>query len=339
MAKAKKMKIDNIDIGSGVVLAPMESVTDLPFRIMCKRMGADLVYTEFIASEALIRDVQKSFNKMLILDEERPVAVQIFGSRVESMVESARIVEDAGADILDINFGCWVKKVVGGNCGAAFLKDPSRLADMAEKVASSVSIPVTAKTRLGWDANSIVIEQVAEMLNGSGIKALALHCRTREMGMKGNADWSWIDKVKAIAKYPVILNGDVCTPDDVVRAYKTTQCDGVMIGRAAVGNPFLFKQIKNALAGEDYDSTICLDSRIQACIQHLELNVQYKGYPRGMLEFRKHYSGYLKGLFAASNVRQKLVVMEDLEQIKATLLEYQKELEGYNSSINQHSEV
>ena len=190
------MKIGNINIDNGLVLAPMEGVTDLPFRILCKKMGADLVYTEFIASDAIVRDVERSFKKMKIIDEERPVAVQIFGANPSAMARAAQIIEDSGADIVDINFGCWVKKVVNNNAGAAFLKAPQKMKNMVETVVKSVKIPVTAKTRIGWDNDSIVIEDVAKMLEDVGVSALAIHCRTRAQGMHGHADWSWIPKVK-----------------------------------------------------------------------------------------------------------------------------------------------
>jgi len=186
------MTIGKINIENGLLLAPMEGITDLPFRIICKRMGADLVYTEFIASDALIRDAEKSKRKMEIIDEEHPVSIQIFGANKDAMCHSAKMIEDSGGDIVDINFGCWVKKVVNNNAGAAFLKEPKKMADMAKAVVESVSIPVTIKTRLGWDSDSIVIVEAAQMLEQAGISAIAVHCRTRAMAMHGHADWKWI---------------------------------------------------------------------------------------------------------------------------------------------------
>ncbi|MDQ1264955.1 MAG: tRNA-dihydrouridine synthase [Bacteroidota bacterium] len=318
----KNFTIGKYKFSKALFLAPMEGATDLPFRVMCKRRGADLVYSEFIASEALIRDSSKSFFKMNIAEEERPVAIQIFGGNIESMVQSASIVEDSGADILDINFGCWVKKVVNHNAGAAFLKHPEQMAEMAAAVASRVSIPITVKTRLGWDKDTIVIEQAAQMLEQAGISALAVHCRTRDMGFKGNADWSWIPKIKQAVNIPVILNGDVTSPQDVDRAFEETGCDAVMIGRAAMGNPFIFKAAKEYLNTGARLPEPDAEERINSCIEHFELNLEYKGYPRGLLEFRKHYSGYLKGLYNASSVRQKLVLMDNPAEIKAELFEY-----------------
>lgn len=320
------MKIGKINIEHGLLLAPMEGITDISFRLMCKRMGADIVYSEFVASEALIRDSQRSMNKMKIIDEERPTAIQIFGSRDEAMIESAKIAESMGADILDINFGCWVKKVVNNNSGAAFLKNPLLMGEMAEAVVKSVSIPVTAKTRLGWDSNSINILEVSKILESSGIVALTIHCRTREMGMGGLADWSWIQKVKEIVRIPVILNGDIKTPEDSVRAFESTGCDAVMIGRAAVGNPFLFRSTKSLIKTGIIPPVPDIGERIVACLEHLRLSIELKGYPRGLYEFRKHYSGYLKGIRNASIVRQRLVLMETFDEIKDSLNEFAEQL-------------
>ena len=222
MENKKFTKIGDIEIGNGIFLAPMEDVCDLPFRVVCKRLGADIVYTEFIASEGIIRESRTSKRKMIVAEEERPVAVQIFGGDIEAMVESAKIVEDAGADILDINFGCWVKKVVQREAGAAFLKKPDEMAELTYQVQNAVKIPVTVKTRLGWDKENIVIESVAKKIEQAGAKALAVHCRTRDMGMTGQADWAWIPKIKEVLNIPLILNGDVVEPDDVLRAFQTT---------------------------------------------------------------------------------------------------------------------
>jgi len=325
-----KMKIGKIEINKGLLLAPMEGVTDLSFRIICRRLGADIVYTEFIASEALIRDVKKSLDKMKIMDEERPVAVQIFGSNVNSMVQSAKMVEDSGADFLDINFGCWVKKVVNNDSGAAFLKDPHRLADMADAVASSVTIPVTAKTRLGWDSDSIVIEETSRLLEQTKIAGLTVHCRTRQMGMKGDADWSWIDRIRPHFSKALILNGDVRTPVDAQRAFDSTSCDAVMIGRAAIGNPFIFFRTRQMLDNGSVTAEPTIDERIGICLQHFGLDIEFKGLQRGILEFRKHYAGYLKGMFSASAVRQKLVLMTDKNEIEETLRSYLDSLHKHN---------
>lgn len=315
------MKIGNINIDKGLVLAPMEGVTDLPFRILCKKMGADLVYTEFIASDAIVRDVERSFKKMEFVDEERPVTVQIFGANPESMARSAQIIEESGADIVDINFGCWVKRVVNNNAGAAFLKAPQKMKKMVETVVNSVKIPVTAKTRIGWDNDSIIIEDVAKMLEDVGVSALAIHCRTRAQGMHGHADWSWIPKVKEKVKIPIILNGDITTAREAKKAFEQTGCDAVMIGRAAVGNPFIFRYMKEYLE-QGIEIKANTKERFETCLLHLNLNMQYKGGHKGLLEFRKHYSGYLKGLYNGSLIRQKLVLLESFDEIKEMLDEF-----------------
>lgn len=321
------LNIGDLSIENPVILAPMEGITDLPFRLICKELGADIVYSEFIAAEALIRDAEKSFAKMKIAEKERPVVIQIFGSKIGSMVESAKIVEDAGADILDINFGCWVKKVVNNQAGAAFLKEPERMAEMVEALNNAVSIPVTAKTRLGWDKNSIVILDVARLLEQAGCHALAVHCRTRDMAMKGDADWSWGKRIKeAVKEMPIIINGDIRSHKDAERAFAETECDGIMIGRAAVGNPFIFKQTKQYLEENIEPEDITHREKINICKKHLDLTIELKGIPRGLYEFRKHYTGYLKGFHSASNVRQKLVQLLDYDQIIKTLDEYSDQL-------------
>ncbi len=328
------MIIGKINIDKGILLAPMEGVTDLAFRIMCKRMGADIVYTEFIASEALIRDSVKSFNKMKVWDEERPVGVQIFGGKLDSMIESAKIVEQMGADFLDINFGCWVPKVVKNNAGAAMLKEPDKMAEMSAEIVKAVSIPVTAKTRLGWDKNSIVIQETAKKLEQTGISALTIHCRTREMGMNGAAEWQWVRKVKESVSLPIILNGDVNSAYHAKRAFDETGCDAVMVGRAAIGNPFIFRQIKEYIENGTEPGEPTNEERIAACLQHLQINIQTKGIPRAINEFRKHYSGYLKGMYNSHPVRQALVLMDSYDEIEAVLERYADELRSYAEKEN-----
>lgn len=322
----KKLNLADREIINPVLLAPMEGITDLPFRIICREMGADIVFSEFIASEALIRDAKKSFAKMEFAEKERPIAVQIFGNNAYAMSEAAKIVEAAGVDILDLNFGCWVRKVVHHESGAALLKDPDRMVEITKAVVDAVKIPVTLKTRIGWSPESKVIDEIAPRLEQTGIKMISLHCRTRDMGMSGNADWSYIDKVKDRISIPLILNGDVRTPADALRAFQTTKCDGIMIGRAIVGYPFLFREVRQALDHGIISEKPDINERIDTCIRHLELSIEYSGFPRGMLEFRKHYSGYLKGLFNASVYRQKLVLMNEKEEILDLLNEYREKL-------------
>jgi len=327
------MGICKIKVNKGVLLAPMEGVTDQSFRIICRRMGADIVYTEFIAAEGLIREAAKSFRKMEIVDEERPVGVQIFGGNIDSMIQSARIVEESGADFLDINFGCWVPKVVRHNAGAAMLKEPHKMAEMAEAIVKTVSFPVTVKTRLGWDKDSIVITDTAKLLEDAGIQALTVHCRTREVGMSGPADWSWLSKVKEVVSIPVFLNGDVNSAIDAKRAFDETGCDAVMIGRAAIGNPFIFRDIKNYINNGTEPQAVTHDESIDVCIEHLKLNFESKGFPRGINEFRKHYSGYLKGMYNSHPIRQELVLMDSLDLIVEKLEEYRAYLKTNRKDV------
>lgn len=326
MEQVKHTKIGNVNIGNGVFLAPMEDVCDSPFRIICKELGADIVYSEFIASEGIVRNSLKSKQKMQIADEERPTAIQIFGADFDSMVESAKVIEDAGADILDINFGCWVQKVVRREAGAAFLKQPEKMAEMTREVVEAVNIPVTVKTRLGWSKSDIVIEKVAKMIEDAGAKALAIHCRTRDMGMSGEADWSWIPVIKDIISIPVILNGDVKTPEDCKRAMTEFRADAVMIGRACIGYPFIFQQAKEYMETGSYKADPGIKERIRVCLKHLEMSLKYKG-PKAVIEFRKHYSGYLKGYHDASAVRKKVMETNDFETLSMILNDYVKFLE------------
>ncbi|MFN3780899.1 MAG: tRNA dihydrouridine synthase DusB [Candidatus Kapaibacteriota bacterium] len=320
---------EKINIENAVILAPMEDVTELPFRRICKNFGADIVYSEFISSEALYRKVEKSIRKILFSEEERPIGIQIFGANDEPMVESAKIIEKYNPDFIDINYGCWVKNVVKNNAGAAMLKNPKRMQELTKLVVDSVELPVTVKTRLGWDRDSIVICEVAKRLEDVGIAALAIHCRTREEAHKSQADWSWITKVKQEVSIPIILNGDVKTALDVERAFKETGCDGVMIGRAAIGNPFIFRQAKEYLRTGQMPSPPTIQERIEICLQHLKLNIEYKGERLGIIEFRKFYSGYLKNLPNASKIRSKIVTSESYQEIADILLNYLEDLDTY----------
>ena len=329
----------NIKIKNAILLAPMEGITDLPFRLLCKELGADIVYTEFVASEALIRDVQKSFNKMLIDKKERPVAIQIFGSNPKVMAEAAKIAEEEGADIVDINYGCWVKKVVNNNAGAALMKNPELMAEITNECSASVKIPVTIKTRLGWDKKSINIFEIAKLQEKAGAKAITVHCRTRDMKITGKADWTFIPKIKKEISIPLVLNGDISSPQVALEAIKTEGADAIMIGRAAVGNPFIFSEAKYLFENGEEMPPATIQKRIDVCIKHLENCIEYKGQ-QGLYEFRKHYSGYLRGMFGATNVRQKLVVSEEINDIKKILSDYYDYLvENDRLSINNHSEI
>jgi len=323
------MKIGTIDIDRPVMLAPMEDVTDRAFRQLCKRHGADIVYTEFISAEALRRGIEKSVRKLTADAVERPLAIQIFGSSVESMIEAAVIAEEYSPDYLDINFGCPTKKVAGKGAGAALLREPEKMAQIAEAVVRAVSIPVTAKTRIGWDRESINIVDVMHRLEDVGIEALAVHGRTRSEMYKGKADWNWIREVKKHARIPIIANGDIWTAEDAVSMFDQTGADGVMIGRGSIGNPFIFERAKQLVKTGKSMPLPDFRERIQGAVEHLKLSVQFKGEKYGVLEMRRHYATYLKGLPMVSRVRNKLVREDCGEQVIDMLLAYAEECEGY----------
>ncbi len=321
------MKIGPISINQSLALAPMEDVTELPFRVICKRLGADLVYTEFTASEALIREIPKALHKIEIMEEERPVAIQIFGGRPEAMEGAAQVVERFKPDFIDINCGCWVKNHVARNEGAGLLRDLPLFEKIVKSTVKSTKLPVTVKTRLGWDDDSIVIMDVARMVEQAGAKALTLHCRTRAQAHNGFADWSWLEKIKKVISIPLLGNGDVTTPEDV-KSMLETGCDGVMIGRGAIANPWIFKQAKHFLKTGETLPEPSAEERIQTCLEHLRLNVQYKGEKYGVQTFRKHYSGYLKGLPNISLVRSDLMQYTEQEQILNRFKKYLQESEN-----------
>jgi len=308
------MKIGNIEIDKPISLAPMEDISDTPFRLICKRLGADLLYTEFTSSEALIRNVKSAFHKVTVRDEERPVGIQIFGSRPLSMQKAAQVVEEARPDFIDINCGCWVKNLVARGEGAGLLKDLKRLEEIVKIVVDAVQCPVTVKTRLGWDKENIVILEVAKMVEQAGAKALTVHCRTRTQAFKGTADWSWLEKIKKNISIPLIGNGDILTPKDAKTVFETG-CDGIMIGRGAVTNPWIFKQIKYFLETGEYLPEASFRERIELCIEHLKLSVDFKGEYRGVNDFRKHYAGYLRDHPGVSKLRAELVTIKQSQQI------------------------
>jgi len=322
----KKLKIGNIEITNAVLLAPMEGITDLPFRMICKELGAALVYTEFVASEALIRDVPKTFRKIALHEKERPVAIQIFGNNPERMAMAAKIAQEEGADFVDINYGCWVKKVVNNGAGSALMKTPDLMAEITNQCVNATTVPVTVKTRLGWDKHSINIFEIAKMQEQAGASAITVHCRTREQKITGNADWSHIPKIKENITIPLILNGDIMTPELALKAMQTEGADAIMIARGAVGNPFLFREAKQIISGNTVEETTVRE-RIDFCIKHLKLNIETKG-EHGLIEFRKHYSGYLRGMFSAREVRQKLVIANNFDEIVLFLNEYYDYLES-----------
>jgi tRNA-dihydrouridine synthase B len=322
------MKIGPIEVEQGLLLAPMEDVTDPPFRRICKQLGADIVYTEFISSEGLIRDARRSNQKLTLYDDERPVSIQIFGGDDGVMAEAARIAEAAGPDFIDINCGCWVKNVVARNAGAGLLRDLPAMERIARTVVDAVKLPVTLKTRLGWDRSSIRIVEVAQMVEQAGIQALAIHCRTRDQGHEGAASWEYIEQVKKAVSIPVILNGDVKSPQDVVRAF-ATGADAVMIGRAAIANPWIFGDAKRYMATGEIPEPQSLDERIRVALEHLRNSIEYKGDRYGIIEFRKYWGGYLHAMPLASTVRKELVVMNTLEEIERRINRYREEVDEF----------
>jgi tRNA-dihydrouridine synthase B len=313
------VKIGNINLGEfPLLLAPMEDVSDPPFRAVCKEHGADLMYTEFISSEGLIRDAMKSRQKLDIFDYERPIGIQIFGGDEEAMALAAKIVDATNPDIVDINFGCPVKKVVCKGAGAGVLKDIDLMVRLTKAVVNATSLPVTVKTRLGWDNNTKNIEEVAERLQDVGIKALSIHGRTRTQMYKGEADWTLIAKVKNNPRIqiPIFGNGDIDTPQKAQEYKDRYGVDGVMIGRAAIGYPWIFREIKHYLhTGEMLDAPTIAE-RLDACRKHLSGSVQWKGEKVGILEMRRHYASYLKGLSHVKEFRNKLVLTESLTAIE-----------------------
>lgn len=334
------MRIGTVEVEQGILLAPMEDVSDLPFRVICRRLGADIVYTEFISSDGLVRDARRSLEKLALAPEEHPVAIQIFGGDIPTMVEAAIIAEQSGPDFVDINCGCWVKNVVARSAGAALLKDPPRMAEMTRALVRALRLPVTVKTRLGWDANSIVILDVARMLQDAGAAAITVHCRTRDMGHNGNADWSWIPRIKQVVDIPVILNGDVQTPQDVQRAFAETGADAVMIGRAAIANPFIFRQAKNFMATGVEEEAVSVEERISTCLEQLRMTIAQTGNERRTcFQFRKFYAGYLKGMYMASAVRRDLVQTEAYTQVEERLWQYAEFLANNAPATSAHESL
>ncbi|MCH8495884.1 MAG: tRNA dihydrouridine synthase DusB [Balneolales bacterium] len=322
------MKIADLHIpDKAVVLAPMEDVTDSPFRQMCKLQGADVVYTEFISSEGLIRDVDKSMHKMSFEEMERPFGVQIFGGREEAMFGAAKVAEAANPDIVDINFGCPVYKVVRKNAGSACLRDLGMMERMAGTVVDAVETkPVTVKTRLGWDEN-IRIQEVALMLQSVGVKALTVHARTRQQGYKGEARWEYFKLLKNTPglHIPIIANGDITTPEHAKYLFDETGVDGVMIGRAAIGNPWIFKNVKHFLETGEHLPEPTLDDRLQMCADQLRASVAHHGERYGVVMMKKHYGNYLKGIRNGKYLRIALMEHTEMDPILEILGNFEEE--------------
>ena len=318
----EKMKIGNLDIRPGILLAPMEDVTDPPFRLICKRMGADVVYTEFVNSDGLVRGSKKTQQKMSFTEEERPIGIQIYGGDVASMEGAAHMAESFAPDLIDINCGCWVRDVAMRGAGAGLLRDIPKMEKIASTVVRAVKTPVTLKTRLGWDAESIRIVEVAKMCEAVGIAALTVHCRTREQGHKGAVDYSWIPRIKEAVAIPVIVNGDVVTPQNVRAVFETTGCDGIMIGRGAVINPWIFRDAKHFLATGELLPEPTVEERVNLLKEHLRLSIQYTGERVGVIELRKHYSGFLRGMPHVAKIRMELMQFTEAAPILEHLTKF-----------------
>jgi len=324
-------KIGNIELGEfPLLLAPMEDVSDPPFRALCKELGADLMYTEFISSEGLIRDAAKSVQKLDIFEYERPIGIQIFGNNIESMKQATEVTEAAKPDIIDINYGCPVKKVACKGAGAGILQDIPKMVKMTAEIVKSTSLPVTVKTRLGWDENTKYIVEVAERLQDVGIQAISIHGRTRKQMYKGEADWSLIAEVKNNSRMniPVFGNGDVFSPEIALEKRKKYGVDGVMIGRASIGYPWIFREIKHYFKTGEKLAPPGIKERIRAAERHLEMSVEWKGERIGINEMRRHYTNYFKGIPHFKEHRMKLVTQDSYELIKEIFEEIRRTYSG-----------
>jgi len=324
-------KIDKIEFEKPLLLAPMEDVTGLGFRKLCKEMGADIVYTEFVNSDGLIRNNKKTAKKMEIREEERPVGIQIYGAEIDAMVGAAKMAEEMNPDIIDINAGCWVKKVVKRGAGSGLLKDPDYMQAMVKAIVDAVKIPVTVKTRIGWDADSIMICEIAKRLEDVGARQLTIHCRHSRQGHAGEPDWSYIPKIKDVVDIPVVLNGGVFTAEDTKRAFYETGADGVMIARGAINHPWIFQESKYLMETGKLHPELTADDRIKMALKHLRYEIEYKDEERqAVIPFRKYYTGYLKGLYGSSKVRQELMKYIEYAPIEEILLNYLEELNNYS---------
>ncbi len=318
------VKIGNIDLGEfPLLLAPMEDVSDPPFRFVCKQNGVDMMYTEFISSEGLIRDAAKSRAKLDIFEYERPIGIQIFGSEIESMAEATRIATLAKPDLIDINYGCPVKNVACRGAGASLLQDIDRMVEMTKAVVNATHLPVTVKTRLGWDDNTKNVYEVAERLQDIGIQALTIHGRTRAQMYKGEADWSLIREIKRNPriKIPIFGNGDVNSIEKAASWRMEYEVDGIMIGRGAIGYPWIFREIKHFFNTGERLPEPTISERVEVCKTHLDKSIAWKGPRAGIFEMRRHYSNYFKGIPDFKEYRMKLVSLENIEHIHEILQE------------------
>lgn len=321
------VKIGDVELGEfPLLLAPMEDVSDPPFRALCKAQGCDMMYSEFISVEGLIRDADKSVQKLDIYDYERPIGIQIFGAEESSMMRAAEIVEEAQPEVLDINYGCPVKKVVCKMAGAGILQDIDRMVSLTESVVKSTKLPVTVKTRLGWDEKTKYIEEVAERLQDVGIKALSIHGRTRKQMYKGEADWTLIGKIKENPRIhiPIFGNGDIDSPQKAKEYRERYGVDGIMIGRASIGNPWIFREIKHYFATGELLAPPSIHERVEAAREHLRFSLSWKGPKLGVLEMRRHYTNYFRSLPGVKEYRKRLVTEFEPEVLYSVLDEIEE---------------
>lgn len=324
------MKIEGIDLGKEpLFLAPMEDVTDASFRYICKEYGADMMYTEFVSADGLIRDAWKSREKLVLSDDERPIGIQIYGHIPEALIQAAQMAEEARPDVIDINFGCPKSKIAKRGAGSGWLRDPEGMVEITRRLVQAVKIPVTVKTRLGWDEDSIIIGELAEALQDAGIAALTIHGRTRSQMYKGEADWEPIGAVKANPRIriPIIGNGDICTPQQARRAFDQYGVDGIMIGRASFGHPWLFREIRHYLETGHVLAPMSIAARVVLAKRHLAKSLEVKGDRVGVLEMRRHLSCYFKGLPDFKSTRLRLVTENDPQEL-FKILDYIKEKWG-----------
>lgn len=330
------VKIRSIELGDfPLLLAPMEDVSDPPFRALCKKHGADLMYTEFISSEGLIRDAAKSVQKLDIYEYERPVGIQIFGHDIESMIQSTQIIEKTNPDIIDINFGCPVKKVTCKGAGAGMLQDIPKMIKMTEAIVKATNLPVTVKTRLGWDDNSKFVVSTAEKLQDVGVEAISIHGRTRKQLYKGDADWTLIGEVKNNPRMhiPIFGNGDIDSPQKALEYKNRYGVDGIMIGRASIGYPWIFNEVRHFMKTGELLTPPTIADRVEAAKQHLEMSVRWKGELLGIAEMKRHYSNYFKGISHFKEYRMKLVTSFNLNEIMDTLNYVQEHSEEFTTIV------
>ncbi len=321
--------INKIRIDKALLLAPMEDVTGIAFRRLCKELGADVVYTEFVNSDGLIRSNKKTEKKLEITDQERPVGIQIYGGNLEPMIEAAKIAESKNPELIDINAGCWVKKIAGRGAGAGLLKDPPYMQKMVEEIVKVVKLPVSVKTRIGWDLESINILEVAKRIEDAGAASITIHCRTRSQGHSGEPDWMWIPKIKEVVSIPIVLNGGIYTANDVKRAFDETNADAVMIARGAIDHPWIFREAKEIFTQGVIQNVLTNEERIYTALKHLKYEMEIS--ERAVIPFRKYYSGYLKGLKNSHKIRQELMKYEEYAPIENILLKYLDELKNYET--------